>query len=128
MKISFGFILELSLVFIKKKLFLNYKDKSLDKYSSKMAKKTTELTEEKLIEIANSETINKDIMSSYDVLVNMGKRKLEEGKKEGLAIATIQTMLNGRKNNLDISLIANIASISEEEVIRILKENGLNYK
>ena len=52
-----------------------------------------------------------------------------EGKIEGEIKGEIkekrQTVINGFKNGLEIKMISNITQLVEEEVIKILKEEGL---
>ena len=48
------------------------------------------------------------------------ERLIQKGKIEG----KIETVLASYDNGLAISLIANITSSSEEEVLKILKENA----
>ena len=47
-----------------------------------------------------------------------------EGREEGLELTKVRAVLKGHENNLPISLISNIIDISEEEVIKILKDHG----
>ena len=55
------------------------------------------------------------------------KGKIEgkiEGEQIGIQKEKIETVLKAYNNGIPIPLIANISSITEEEVIRILKEKG----
>jgi predicted transposase YdaD len=52
------------------------------------------------------------------------KGKLE-GKMEGKMEQTKAFILNGHANGLEIPMLANITQISEAEVLRMIKENGL---
>lgn len=66
--------------------------------------------------------INKLFMTLYDKIELKGEIK---GKIEGELKAHRQTVLNGFKNGLEIKMISNITQLAEEEVIKILKEEGL---
>jgi predicted transposase/invertase (TIGR01784 family) len=64
-----------------------------------------------------SSPINEDIMSTLDKFI-------EKGEQIGILKKTIETVIKSYDNGIAIPLIANINSITEEEVIRILKEKG----
>jgi predicted transposase YdaD len=66
--------------------------------------------------------INKLFMTLYDEIELKGKI---EGKIEGELKNQRQTVINGFKNGLEIKMISNITQLAEEEVIKILKEEGL---
>jgi predicted transposase/invertase (TIGR01784 family) len=74
----------------------------------------------------------KEVKISYSMLESAksdGKYegKIEgkiEGKLEGKIEGKIETVLNCNDNGIDIKMTANIASLPEDEVNRILKENG----
>ncbi len=72
-----------------------------------------------------SSPINKDIMSTLDKFIEKGKIEGKiEGEQIGILKKTIETVGKSYDNGIAIPLIANINSITEEEVIRILKEKG----
>ena len=48
-----------------------------------------------------------------------------EGEIKGVLKAHRQTVINGFKNGLEIKMLSNITQLTEEEVIKILKEEGL---
>jgi predicted transposase/invertase (TIGR01784 family) len=69
--------------------------------------------------------INDDIMSTLDKFIEKGKIEGKiEGEQIGILKKTIETVIKSYDNGIAIPLIANINSITEEEVIKILKEKG----
>ena len=48
-----------------------------------------------------------------------------KGEIKGVLKAHRQTIINGFKNGLEIKMLSNITQLTEEEVIVILKEEGL---
>ena len=70
--------------------------------------------------------INKLFMTLYDEIELKGRVEGElKGRVEGELKAHKQTIINGFKNGLEIKMISNITQLAEEEVIKILKEEGL---
>jgi hypothetical protein len=48
----------------------------------------------------------------------------EEGEEIGIQKSKIAVVINSFENKIPISLIANITQLSEDDVVKILKENG----
>jgi len=67
----------------------------------------------------------KDRRISYDVLETARMEGREEGEESGLEKKTIGVVVNAYKQGIAIPVIALIAAIGEEEVSRILGEQGL---
>jgi hypothetical protein len=64
-------------------------------------------------------------MSTLDKFIEKGKIEGKiEGEQIGILKKTIETVIKSYDNGIAIPLIANINSITEEEVIKILKEKG----
>ena len=62
-------------------------------------------------------------MTTYAKIKEEGK---QEGRQEGEYKKQIEVVLNCFDNKLPIPLIANITQLSEEDVIKILKEQKKN--
>jgi len=66
----------------------------------------------------------KEVRVSKDMLDTALERGLEQGLEQGLEKGKIEVVLKGHENGLEVLVLANITSLPEEEVIRILKEHG----
>ena len=95
----------------------------------------TKIDKSEVISIIESlpNPVNKEFMSTYDAIRIEGKIEGEqigiqkgkiEGEQIGILKKTIETVIKSYDNGIAIPLIANISSITEEEVIKILKEKG----
>ncbi len=76
-----------------------------------------------------NEPANKLIMSLYDMLINEGEAKGEargeaRGEVKGIEKTTIQVVLKGFDNKIEIAILANLTTLSEADVIKILKDHG----
>jgi len=67
----------------------------------------------------------KDRRISYDVLETARMEGRDEGREEGREEGRMHMVVNAYKQGIAIPVIALIAAISEEEVSRILEEQGL---
>lgn len=95
---------------------------------------TLNITEIEEVDIANTikqlpPPLKENIMSTYEKIVNRNKMegKLEgklEGKVEGMLEGKIEVVLNSFDSGIEIPLIANITSMSQDQVTLILKEHG----
>jgi predicted transposase/invertase (TIGR01784 family) len=83
----------------------------------------TEIEEDKILEIAANtvQDFKEIIMSTYDKIYTKGEAK---GIEKGIEKEKINTVLKSFDKGLSISLISNISDLTENEVIRILKEHG----
>ena len=66
--------------------------------------------------------ISKSVMESEKYVSKEEGR--EEGREEGIQETKIKAVLKGNENNLSISFIANFIDLTEEEVIKILRDHG----
>lgn len=64
------------------------------------------------------------IQTEKSLIADAEERGLTFGKLEGRSEEKTLVVLKGFDNNLTISLISNITELSENEVVKILKENG----
>ena len=74
---------------------------------------------------AQYEAHQKELAISYGVLETAKAEGREEGREEGAEKKTIAVVVNSHRLGLDLPTIAIIAGISEKEVVRMLKEQGL---
>ena len=49
---------------------------------------------------------------------------IEKGIEKGIEVTKVQAVIKGYENNLSVSLISNINDLSEERVIKILRDHG----
>jgi predicted transposase/invertase (TIGR01784 family) len=64
--------------------------------------------------------------SVYETAIIEGMHKgIQQGLQQGIEKGKTETIINAFKKGLDISFIADITALSEEQVSDILKENGL---
>jgi predicted transposase/invertase (TIGR01784 family) len=62
-------------------------------------------------------------MTTYDKIYHKGK---QQGIEQGIEKEKIKIIINAYDNGLTISMIAKITGLSDQEVQRILIENGKN--
>jgi len=90
---------------------------------------------EEVIKIIESvpKPIKEDAMTTYSLLTKKYKQEgRQEGEQIGIQIGEqigiqkekIDVVLKSYDNGISITLISNITNLSEEEVRKILKENG----
>ena len=91
----------------------------------------SDIQEAQLAEVIKSipEPINEKIMSTYTMLIEKGKKegKLEgklEGEQLGIQKVTTEVVLNLFDEGFDTTSIARLVKLPEEEVVKILKDNG----
>ncbi len=87
----------------------------------------SEIEEEMLNKAIESipESLKHDIMTTYQQLIEKGEKVgIEKGIEKGREESVIQFILNGFDNDIDIKLLSNITNKSEEEIRKILIENG----
>ena len=77
-----------------------------------------------VIEKQEYDNFIKNVKISKSVIESEKYVSKEEGREEGIQETKIKAVLKGYENNLSISLIANVNDLTEEEVIKILKDNG----
>jgi predicted transposase/invertase (TIGR01784 family) len=66
-------------------------------------------------------------MTTYDKIYHKGKQQgIEQGIQQGIEKEKNKTIINAYDSGLTISMIANITGLSDQEVQRILIENGKN--
>ncbi len=70
------------------------------------------------------DTFIKNVKISKSVIESAEYVAREEGIEKGIEKAKINAVLKGYENNLSISLVSNLNDLSEEEVIKILKDLG----
>jgi predicted transposase/invertase (TIGR01784 family) len=73
---------------------------------------------------------NDHIMSTYEAIKQEGIEKgeqigIQKGEQIGIQKKEVEVVLNSFKNGIEISLIANITNLSENEVTEILKKHGM---
>ncbi len=92
-----------------------------------------------------SSDIKNDIMTTYDQLIEKGKKEgkiegikagriegIKEGKIEGIKTGLkegqykekVEVILNGMEKGLDIAILSSLTKLREEEVLEILRKNG----
>ena len=77
-----------------------------------------------IVEKQEYDTFVKNVRISKSVIESAKLESLDEGYEKGRVETKIKAVLKGYENNLSISLIANVNDLTEEEVIKILKDNG----
>jgi len=86
----------------------------------------TEISEEKIVEITETTDPNfkEIVMSTYDRILTKGiDLGIEKGIDLGIEKAMKKAILNGYNKGLSIAMICNINELSEEYVLKVLKEN-----
>ncbi len=95
----------------------------------------SEIEEEMLNKAIESipEPLKHDIMTTYQQLIEKGEKVgiekgekvgIEKGIEKGREESVIQVILNGFDNDINIKLLSNITNKSEDEIRKILIENG----
>ena len=69
-------------------------------------------------------------MSTYEAIKQEGIEKgeqigIQKGEQIGIQKKEVEVVLNSFNNGIEISLIANITNLSENEVTEILKKHGM---
>ncbi len=91
-----------------------------------------EKTLSKAIELI-PDPLKNNIMTTYQKLIERGKREgreegkkegREEGREEGMGMSELKFILNGFDNGIDVKLLSNITNKPEEEIRKILIDNG----
>jgi predicted transposase/invertase (TIGR01784 family) len=96
-------------------------------YSAKGLKEVEQkLKYEKMnvVEKQEYDTFIKNVKISKSVIESAQYVSKEEGREEGIQETKIKAVLKGYENNLSISLMANVNDLTEEEVVKILRDNG----
>jgi predicted transposase/invertase (TIGR01784 family) len=76
------------------------------------------------IEKQEYDTYIKNVKISKSVIESVEYAAREEGIEKGIEKAKINAVLKGFDNSLTISLISNLNDLTEEEVVKILKDHG----
>ncbi|MGB4960579.1 MAG: hypothetical protein WBO36_13950, partial [Saprospiraceae bacterium] len=70
-------------------------------------------------------SIKENIMTTYERITQRSKKEgIIEGEQIGIQKEKIKVVLNCFDQNIAIAMITNINGLSEDEVIKILKEHG----
>jgi flagellar biosynthesis/type III secretory pathway protein FliH len=95
----------------------------------------TEISEEKIIEITETtdQNFKEIVMSTYDRILTKGidlgiekgiEQGIDLGIEKGFEKAMKKAVLNGYDKGLSITMLCNINELSEEYVLKVLRENG----
>ena len=88
------------------------------------------LAEQRLIYIRDKHDTE---LYGYNRGIRKGKKEgkkegIEQGKKEGIIAAKEEDAINMYKEKIDISIIAKVTKLSEEEIVKIIEEYKRNNK
>jgi len=87
----------------------------------------SDIQEVQLAEVIKSipETIKENIMSTYTMLIEKGEQiGIQKGKLEGKVEEKTEFVLTLFDEGFDTASIARLVKLPEEEVVKILKDNG----
>ena len=101
----------------------NYTAKGLKQVEEKLNYEKMNTAEKKEYDnFIKSARISKSAIESAQYVAK--EKGIEEGIQKGIEKARTKAVLKGYDNHLPISLISNINDLSEEEVIKILKDHA----